>query len=305
MSPENEAARIKQPRYLKAWLMAIRLRTLPIPTIQVLTGTGLAYAMTGSIDLLMLFYVWLTAVFITIGTNLINDVFDFIRGNDSLKPAGRLKVIPAGFLTKNEVYVAGLTAFGLAIAFSIPIAIHSGWIFFFLAVLSSICGYCYTGGPYSISYLGLSELFILMFYGGVCVLSAFYTQSGFLNGEAVLCALQMGLLAVIPGALNNFRDIHEDASVSKQTLAVRFGKTFARMEIAFTLILVFILNLIWLFFGYSEATLMPFLLIPLVFLLIQKVWTEEPGPIFNRYFGLCIAIHFLFGILLIIGFFLA
>lgn len=301
MQKDKEIIITKPPSVLQAWLMAIRLRTLPIPTIQVFTGTGLAYALLGAIDWIIAFYLWLLAIFITIGTNLINDVVDFEKGCDSLNRIGQLKVIRAGFLTKGQVYIAGLLFFGLALLISIPVAIHSGWIIFFLTVLSTICGYCYTGGPYPICYLGLSELFILIFYGGVCILSAFYVQTGFVNGESILCALQMGLLAIVPGALNNFRDVHEDALVKKRTLAVRFGKNFAKREIVFLVVLPFILNFIWLFLGYSEATLMPFLLVPLVFLFVQKVWTTEPGPAFNRYFGLSVSLHFLFGILLTVG----
>jgi 1,4-dihydroxy-2-naphthoate octaprenyltransferase len=292
------------PTIVQAWMAAVRMRTLPIPTIQVLTGTALAYFSTGSINFLMAFYTWLVAVFVTIGTNLINDVIDDEKGGDKPTRVGFLKVIPEGLISRNTVRIAGFSAFGAAVLCGIPLGIHAGWPLFFIVILSVICGYCYTGGPYPISYLGLSELFVLMFYGFVCVSASYYVQALELSSAAVLCSLQMGLLAVLPNALNNFRDMYEDAQSNKQTLAVRFGRTFARREIASITTLPFILNLLWFFHGYPVAALLPLLLIPMAFLFLKSIYETEPGPLFNKFFGLSVMIHFLFGLLLVIGWFL-
>jgi 1,4-dihydroxy-2-naphthoate polyprenyltransferase len=289
------------PTPLQALAMVVRLRTIPIPTIQVLVGTGVAYGLTKEFNLAAALFTWLIAVFITIGTNIMNDVFDYDRGGDPLTRFGHRKVIRTGLLTRNQVYIAGMTSFALAIACSIPLAFYSSWIFIPITVLAALCGYCYTGGPYPICYNGLSELFIVVFYGGVCVLSAFYVQARWIAPEAILCSLQLGFLAVIPAAVNNLRDMFEDAEVNKRTLAVRFGKKFARMEITLATGLPFGLNAGWLFFGYPAAAFLHFLLTPLAFLFIRSIWTTEPGPIFNRYFGLSVLLHFLFGLLLTLG----
>ena len=294
----------KTPKIVQAWATAARLRTLPIPTIQVLTGAALAYSITGAMNLSILFFTWLVAVFITIGTNLINDVIDFDKGENQPKRVGFLKVISAGIISRKNVQLAGLSSFALALFFGMFLGIHAGWGVFLVIILSAICGYCYTGGPYPISYLGLSELFILVFYGGVCVGAAFYLQTGYLSFAAMLCAFQMGLLAILPNALNNFRDIHEDAGNNKFTLAVRFGQAFARWELAILTFLPFFLGIIWLFLGYVEAALIPAFLLPMAFLFIKGLWVTEPSPLFNRFFALSVLLHFLFGVFLVIGFFL-
>lgn len=285
---------------LRAWLMAVRLPTLLIPTIQVATGTGVAYAYTDHVSWLIAFYAWLVAVCITIGTNLINDAIDFKKGGDPVNRFGQLKVIRAGLLTHSQVFWGGILAFGIACIVPFALVDHQ-LACFFIVLLCAVCGYCYTGGPYPISYLGLSELFILIFYGGVCVTVPFYAQTYVINGAIVLAALQMGLLAIIPNALNNFRDIYEDAAVNKRTLAVRFGKEFARLEIILLTIIPFILNLGWLFFDQPEATLMPWLLSPIAFIFVRAIWKHEPGRVLNRYFALSVLIHFFFGVLLITG----
>lgn len=284
----------------KAWLIAIRLPTLLIPTIQVWTGTAVAWALTPPINRLVAFYAWVVAVAITIGTNLINDAVDYDRGGDPVNRFGFPKVIPAGLLTRRQVYLAGLGAFALACA--VPFALQQDvWICFAFVLASSICGYCYTGGPYPISYLGLSEIFIFIFYGGVCVIVPYYAQAYKLTPEIFLAAAQMGLLAILPNALNNFRDIDADANAHKKTLAVRFGKSFARNEIAAISLLPYALNGLWLALGHPLASLLPLLLLPLAFILIKGVWRHDPSHSLNRYFGVGVIMHFLFGIFLTLG----
>jgi len=292
---------------IRAWAAAARLRTLPIPTIQVFTGTALAYSMANTLNLPVLLYTWLVAVFITIGTNLINDVIDFDNGENGENPAKRkgfLKVIGAGIISRERVRFAGLTSFFLALFFGALLGISTGWPIFLLVLLSVISGYCYTGGPYPISYLGLSEIFILVFYGGVCVGSAFFVQTGYLSAKIGLCALQMGILAILPNAINNFRDMHEDAGNGKLTLAVRFGKSFARWEIAICTFLPFVLGMFWSPLGHVKSALIPLFLLPMAFLFVRGLWSTEPGPLFNRFFGLSVLLHFLFGLFLVLGFFL-
>jgi len=289
---------------IKAWLTAIRLPTLLIPTIQVGTATGVAIVFTSHINWRIAFYAWLVAVLITIGTNLINDAIDFKNGGDPINHFERKKVIPAGLLTLSQVYMGGLLA--LALACAIPFALDVDKLLCFgIVLLSAICGYCYTGGPYPISYLGLSEIFIFIFYGGVCVTIPFYAQTYQINAAIILAACQMGMLAILPNALNNFRDIYEDKAVHKHTLAVRFGKEFARWEISAFTIIPFIINICWLFLGFSAAALMPLLLLPLVFMFLRGIWKSEPSRVLNKYFGVSVMIHFSFGILLIIGLLIA
>src|ERR1700722_11468479 len=98
----ENAIRNQHPSKLEAWLMAVRIRTYPIPTIQVLAAAAAAYAFTGKCALWALVCTWLIGIFITMGTNLINDVYDYDRGGDPLNRHGQLKVLRAGFLSRKE-----------------------------------------------------------------------------------------------------------------------------------------------------------------------------------------------------------
>lgn len=294
----------KKPNLIRAWATAARLRTLPIPTIQVGVGTCLAYSMTGFINWPIFLCTWLIGIFITMSVNLINDVIDFDKGADKPKRTGFLKVISAGIIPRRQVLIAGVSCMIVVILLAIPLAIHSSWLLYPFILFSVLMTYCYTGGPYPLSYLGLSELFILIFYGFLCVGASYYVQTGSLPFPIFLCALQMGLLAILPNALNNFRDMYDDAEDNKLTLAVRFGRGFAKKEIALLTFFPFVLGIAWIPLGFIEAALIPLLLLPMAFLFVRSVWITAPGPSFNRLFGLSVLVHFMFGCFLSVGFFL-
>lgn len=283
----------------KSWVLAIRPPTLLIPTSQIMISTALASAFTLHINWAIAFGAWLVALLITIGTNLINDVIDFEKGDDPLNRSGRLKVIKAGLLSKSAVATAGLLALGVACMIPLLLSVNS--TVFFLVLLSAACGYCYTGGPWPISYLGLSEFFIFIFYGWVCIITPFYIQTGMINDEIILAASQMGLLAILPNALNNFRDRSEDILINKKTLAVRLGDQFARCEITFLTLFPFLMNFLWIYFGFLKIAFFPLILLPLAVIFIKNIWKTEAGPAVNPLFKPSVMILFFFGLALMMG----
>ncbi len=281
----------------QAWAMAARLRTLPIPTIQIITSMTLAAKFSLHMSWTIALGAWLVACLITVGMNLINDVIDFEKGGDPLNRPGQLKMIPAGILTKSSVLAVGILCF--TIACTVPLLLPVGWPICLLTLFCVLCGYYYTGGPFPISYLGLSELFIFIFYGWVCLIVPFYVQTGFVNAEIMLAASQMGLLAILPNALNNFRDIDTDAAVGKKTLAVRFGKTFAKWEITLLTFLPFAMNVCWSLFHFTVALYLPFIVLPIAILFIRGIWTSKTV---DHYFKHSVLILFLFGLALSLSF---
>ena len=66
-----------------AWLLACRPKTLSVSLSPVLVGTAVAWHETYAVLWLPLLAAALGAAFIQIGTNLFNDVGDFLRGTDT------------------------------------------------------------------------------------------------------------------------------------------------------------------------------------------------------------------------------
>ena len=115
---------------------------------------------------------------------------------------------------------------------AIPLILEHGWVIVAIGAVSLFFSYGYTGGPFPLAYRGMGELFVIIFFGFVAVSGSYFVQAGEWGGlEIWTLGLQCGLYSSVLIAINNLRDIVEDSASGKRTLAVRFGKTFARAEI--------------------------------------------------------------------------
>ena len=172
-----------------------------------------------------------------------------------------------------------------------------------LLILASIAAaYLYTGGPYPLAYTGVSELFVVLFYGLVCSGAVYFVLTGMFGLTPLLLGLQLGLLCTIMLAINNLRDQVGDKLAQKKTLCVRFGTYFGRCEVTFLALVPFILNAGWWFLGNPIAAFLPFLTVPLALGLISNIWKVEPGVVYNQFLGKGALLHLLFGGLLGVSF---
>lgn len=112
----------------------------------------------------------------------------------------------------------------------------------------------------------------------------------------------MGCLAIVPLAINNFRDMKQDARVNKKTLPVRFGKTFARYEITTCLLIPYLLNGIWLYEDRPLTFTISILSLPMAINIIRGIFRHDPSQIYNRYLAESSLQFLVFGVLTIIGY---
>jgi len=185
------------------------------------------------------------ALLIQIGTNFSNDYFDFIKGADTEERLGPMRATQAGLVSPQAMLKNFVLVFGLAVLVGIYLVYRGGWPIVIIGILSIASGILYTGGPMPLGYLGLGDLFVLIFFGPVAVGGTYYVQSLEISEVVILAGFGPGLLATALLAVNNLRDEPTDKKVGKRTLAVRFGPGFARAEylaaFALALILPFVL----------------------------------------------------------------
>jgi 1,4-dihydroxy-2-naphthoate octaprenyltransferase len=198
------------------------------------------------------------------------------------------------------VLAAGILASLVALALGVPLVVAGGWPIVIIGLVSLAFAYGYTGGPFPLAYLGLGDLFVILFFGLVAVGGMFYLHTSTWNGNAALAGLQIGCLAAVILAVNNLRDVDSDRRSGRRTLPVRFGARFGRREIAFMSLLPFGLNGWWLALSWPAAVL-PLLSLPLAVSLIRGVYREAPSPIYNRFLALAAAFELAFGFLLGLG----
>jgi 1,4-dihydroxy-2-naphthoate octaprenyltransferase len=167
---------------------------------------------------------------VQIGTNLANDYFDFVRGADTAERQGPTRVTQAGFVSPTAMKRAIIAAFGITALFGCFLIFHGGIIMAGLVAIAILLGLAYTAGPFPIGYLGLSEFFVVFFFGSLAVAGTYFLQTGSWSSEAWLLGLGPGLLSCAILTVNNLRDVEQDRAAGKKTLVVRLGKWFGKAE---------------------------------------------------------------------------
>jgi 1,4-dihydroxy-2-naphthoate polyprenyltransferase len=271
------------PTPISAWLLAARPKTLTASLSPVLLGIGVAASFsTTPVSPWLAALALASALCIQIGTNLVNDAADFEKGADTAGRLGPVRVTQSGLLRGSHVMLGAAGFFLAAALIGIPLVRAGGAPILVIGVLSLAAGYAYTAGPFPLAYLGLGEVFVLLFFGFAAVKGMAYVLTGTgLSPWADVGALQVGLQSSALLAVNNCRDIAGDRKAGKRTLAARFGERFARIEITLLVATPYALCLAWVAAGRPWAAGLPLLTAPLAAVLVRGVWTEPPSRRFN------------------------
>lgn len=213
------------PFPVKTWTLAARPKTLWAAVAPVAVGTAMAFE-AGAAHAASAFFALLGALLIQIGTNFSNDYVDFLKGADTGERKGPLRVTQAGLVSPRAMRRATFLVFALAFATGLYLVWRGGWPVLLIGALSIVAGVCYTAGRRSLAYLGLGDLFVLLFFGPVAVGGTYYVQALGITWEVIVAGLGPGLLSTALLVINNLRDVDEDRAAGKKTLVVRFGRPF-------------------------------------------------------------------------------
>ncbi len=290
---------------LRSWWMAARPKTLSAAWVPVLVATALSARFSGQFNGMVLACALLSSLFIQVATNLFNDAIDHRKGADTEARLGPTRVTASGMISSRAVFTAGWLCAAVAFSLGIPLVLQGGLPILAVGVVSLFLAYGYTGGPFPLAYLGLGDLFVILFFGLIAVGGTTYLHSGSIESfealaaPALMAGLQIGLWAAVLIAINNFRDSAEDLRNKKLTLAARFGTRFSRIEISTLLFLPFLVGAAyWPSAGAPLAGLLPLLTLPVAFLIARRIWLWQPSPAFNGLLALAGALHAVAGLLL-------
>ncbi len=227
------------------------------------------------------------ALLIQIGTNFCNDYADFKKGADTEERIGPLRATQAGLVTPEAMLRATILVFSVAAVIGVYLVVRGGWPMFWIAALSILAGIAYTAGPYALAYLGLGDLFVLVFFGPIAVGGTYYVQTLEWPMYVTIAGIAPGLLSCAILAVNNLRDVDQDRAAGKRTLAVRFGRTFARAEYLFCVLAACMGVPLILWWGYGIDAV---ILISALALLgglkpLHAIITRIEGPALNPVLG--------------------
>lgn len=211
-----------RPNSLRAWLLALRLPTLPAAMAPVVVGASVAGAL-GVFRPLPALAALVGALLIQVATNLANDAIDARKGADNEARVGPVRVVQAGLLSATAVWRATWAVMALALAVGVYLVAVGGWPILVVGLLSLFLAIGYTGGPFPLAYLGLGDVFAFLFFGPIAVAGTVWVQGRFLSVDALWAGVGVGALVTAILVVNNLRDRDTDLVAEKRTTAVRFG----------------------------------------------------------------------------------
>ena len=286
---------------MNVWLLAARPKTLGAGVAPVLMGLALAVG-DRTVHFPSFVCALLGSLFIQIGTNFANDYFDHMKGADTPNRIGPLRVTQAGLISPHLMWRATIVVFGVACLPGLYLVWRGGWPIIAIGLASIVCGILYTGGPLPFGYYGLGDFFVLVFFGPVAVAGTYYVQALTVTSTSVIAGIASGLFSVAILVVNNLRDIDQDRVAGKRTLAVRFGRSFARWEYAIALVTGSIVIPVILAVQTGRWGVVVSALTLLVAIrILRTVFTSEEGETLNHALALTGKLLLLFSVLFFVG----
>ena len=260
-------------RQLKIWLECFRLRTLPVSMSGVIIAIGLAswhHHFQWIPALLCLAF----ALLAQIVSNMANEYFDFLKGTD--KPG---RVGPRRGVTEGDIKPATLrnVTFGLLVLAGIVgcgLIPYGGWWLLPAGIVIALGAFAYSAGPYPLSYHGLGELMVFIFFGLVPVNLTYYVMALRFHPLVLLFSIAIGLMGVNVLLVNNYRDMEDDRAAGKKTQTVMKGRPVTALAYLLNgYIAIAVLAAFWVMIVIGNGRLLPLwtLAIPALYLVLHTI----------------------------------
>lgn len=288
------------PGSVAAWVLACRPATLTAAVAPVLVGTACAHH-AGAFDVVIALSALLGAMFLQIGSNLANDVFDYEKGADTSERLGPPRAAQMGLLSPAQLRRGMALSFALATAVGVHLTVVAGPVIVVIGILSILSAIAYTGGPYPLGYNGLGDLFVIVFFGFVAVCGSAFVQLHQIPPLAIFASIPMGALITNILVVNNVRDLPTDIKSGKRTLPVRFGRNAGVSEYALMVFAAYATPLGLVVTGQlGPWALLPLLVLPLSLQQFMRL-RREAGRALNAVLVASAKLVFLFAALFALG----
>lgn len=313
---QNETSKSPNPSPEKnPWLIAARPHTLPAAAAPVILGMALAYR-DGLFSALAASFALAGALLIQIGTNFANDYFDAKKGVDTDERDGFTRVTVSGLIAPRTVWWAMVGSFSVALLSGIPLVYWGGIPILIIGLTGLLLGYAYAGGPIPFGSIGLGDLMVFLYFGIFAVCGTYYVQAcrwlggqfptsipaGTLHELVIISSIPPACLSTAILVVNNLRDLKNDRSAGKQTLATFIGYTGSRIEYTFLLAIAFGVPP-WILYteNVSVWVLLPLASFPFSLKIIHTIWKHNRGKYLNPALTNTGRLLFLYCLLLSLG----
>ena len=253
------------------WIAGARPKTLPAAIAPVLVGTAFAGYNASILHTLLALIV---ALALQVGVNYANDYSDGIKGTDADR-VGPMRLVGSGAATPGSVKKAAFISFAIAAIAGLILASRTSWLLVLLGAICILAAWTYTGGPKPYGYQALGEVSVFIFFGVVATVGTYYVQTESVSREVLLASFAMGALACAILVLNNLRDLENDKSADKKTLAVVMGDQGTRDLYKWLMFFALAMSVALTFFSFFY--LLALLSLPLISKSVRAVNSGASG----------------------------
>ena len=285
----------------KAWFLAARPKTLTGAAVPVVIGVAAAVGTYGSaVRVLPAVLCLLFALVMQVDANFVNDYFDFMKGTDDECRLGPKRACAQGWITAPAMRMGMLVATLVACAAGLPLVLYGGWEMVLVGLACVVFCFLYT---ISLSYVGLGDVLVLVFFGVVPVCLSFWLTAPpspllSIPFGVVMLSVACGLVIDTLLVVNNYRDIDNDRRAGKRTLIVRVGARGGRVLYLLLGMAAVAVSCCVLTLAYGwTAALPPVLYLPLHVGAYAKMVKIGKGRELNRVLGMTAGNMFAYGLL--------
>lgn len=296
--------------FLKDWMSEARPKTLLLGATNCLLGCSLGfyYGNVSLYSILTATMVVLTGVLLQILSNFANDYGDAYKNADGDGRLGPIRAVMTGnislaLLRKGMAVIILLAAISGFIAVALAVGNNLqvlSW-FVFLGVLAILAALFYTVGL-SYGYKGFGDLAVFIFFGVVAVIGSQLLitaacDSGLdIYPDTLLLSFSVGASSVMLLHVSSVRDIQEDLSNGKRTLATRLGYKMSGVYLLALFAITALFSLSACFFSHKawEISILGVALLPLLASTVRTVKHIRDGQLValeRKYTALGITIH--------------
>jgi 1,4-dihydroxy-2-naphthoate polyprenyltransferase len=286
---------------LAPWLWAIRPFTLPASVVPVVVGTALAIH-DNHFDGTRFVLTLLGSVLVQIGTNLVDEYIDHVKGGSQGKLLAPYKVIALGLLSPQAVRAGAILSFGVATIIGLYLVMVTSWSLLLFCAASLIVAYSYSAGPMPLGNVGLGQPLVFVFMGLLMVMATYYVQTTSLTREALLAAIPVACLVTAILVVNDIRDIDEDRQTGKITPVSRLGQGFGLGMFLVLVVGAYVVVLLWVVVRpHFLPLLLVLLALPKAVATARLITVGDTRAMLNHALRGSAQLHLQFGMLLALG----
>jgi len=220
---------------LKLWWTAIRPYSFPASIMPVIYGSLLAVLLSDGlkfnyVDFIICIF---GSVLVHIGSNLINDIYDYQKGIDKEDkevgiPHGGSLVLSKKLMNPSTMMKGAIFSLFLAGLSGIYLMFNAGIWVLYLMILGFIMAVFYTAKPLQLKYFAFGDIMVFLSFGSGMTLGAYIVQTHQFSFIPIILSIPFGLLIIAILHSNNIRDVKFDGRFGVKTVAIILGEKLSR-----------------------------------------------------------------------------